>query len=156
MIEKHHHFSLPADLVEEQVTQLVMHLHIPPEWHERIMAYYLSHEGLGEFERKGYALRKELDRLKELYLGGHISKLEFDKDARSIVKELESLQPSSRPEAARILHLLSDWPSIWENMNGLEIRAVAGVVFDGLYFDQHRALQRAQAFQPFDGLLSLS
>jgi DNA invertase Pin-like site-specific DNA recombinase len=155
LINKHDHFALPASLVEQHVTQLVMRLHIPPEWYERVMAYYLSDDGMSEFERKGYGLRKEMERLSELYLGGHISKVEFDKEALRIGKELEKLQPSSRPEAVRILPMLRDWPSIWEKMNGLERRAIAGVVFDGLYFDQHGMLQKTAAFPPFDRLLSL-
>jgi hypothetical protein len=120
------------------------------------MAYYLSDDGMSEFERKGYGLRKEMERLKDLYLAGHISKVEFEKEALQVGGELERLQPSSAPAAAQMLPLLNDWPGIWEQMNGLERKALIGTMFGGLYFDKGGILQRIEAYPPFDQLLALS
>jgi DNA invertase Pin-like site-specific DNA recombinase len=153
LIEKHDHFALPAGLVEQQVTQLVMRFRIPPEWYERIMAYYLSDDGMSEFERHGYGLRKELDRMKDLYLGGHVSKVEFEKESLRIGKDLEKLQPSSRPDAVFILPMLRNWPSTWEKMNGLERKAVLGVMFDGLYFDRDGTLLNVSIHPPFENTI---
>jgi DNA invertase Pin-like site-specific DNA recombinase len=153
LIEKHDHFALPAALVEQQVTQLVMRLQIPPEWFECIMAYYLSDDGMSEFERKGYGLRKEMERLSELYLGGHISKVDFDKDALRISKELERLQPSSRSEAAQVLPMLKHFSVIWEKMNGLERKAVIGTMFEGLYFDREGTLANVSIYPPFENTI---
>jgi hypothetical protein len=153
LIEKHNHFAIPAGLVEQQVTQLVLRFQIPPEWYERIMAYYLSDDGMSEFERKGYGLRKELDRLKDLYLGRHINKVDFDKDALRIGKDLEQLQPSSRVEAAQVIPMLKDWPLIWEKLNGLERKIVITTIFNGIYFNEYGILRNYLAYPPFDLLL---
>ena len=156
LIEKHDHFSLPAGSAGQQVSEIITRLHIPPKWYERIMAYYLSDDGMSEFERKGYGLRKEMERLKDLYLAGHISKVEFEKEALRVGGELERLQPSSEPAAAQVLPLLKDWPVIWEQMNALERKALIGTMFGGLYFDKGGILQRIEAYPPFDQLLALS
>jgi hypothetical protein len=149
-MEKHDHFTIPGDLVEQQVVDLVTRLQIPTEWHERILAYYLSDDGMSEFERRGYGLRKEMERVRELFQAGQIDRLEFNQEARRIGEQLKSLKPAAYPEAVRILPLLKDWPSIWEKMNGLERRTVVGIVFGGLYFDRQGQLQRMTAYPPFD------
>ncbi len=154
LMDKHDHFAIPGDLVERQAVDLVKRLQIPPEWHERILAYYLSDEGMSEFERKGYGLRKEIERVRELFLAGHIDRLEFNQEALRIGEQLKSLKPAARPEAVRILPLLKDWPSIWEKMNGLERKAIIGTMFGGLYFEKQGILQRASLYPPFDCLLS--
>jgi hypothetical protein len=76
-----------------------MRLRIPMEWYEWITAYYLSDDGMSKFERKGYGLRREMKRLRELSLGSHISKVEFEKEAIRVGKGLERLQPSSHPQS---------------------------------------------------------
>ena len=47
-----HKPTLRADKMEEQVNELVNRLVIPPEWHEMIMVYYLSDNGMADFERE--------------------------------------------------------------------------------------------------------
>jgi len=155
LMDKHDHFAIPSDRVERQAVDLVKHLQIPPEWHERILAYYLSDDGMSEFERRGYGLRKEMERVRELFLAGHLDRLEFKQDAQRIGEQLRSLKPSARPEAVRILPWLKDRPSIWEKMNGLERRAILGVVFGGLYFDQDGVLANAAIYPPFDSIILL-
>jgi hypothetical protein len=85
-----------------------MRLRVPLEWYERIMAYYLSDDGMSEFERIGYGLRKEMERLRELYLGSHISEVEFEKEVLRVGKELERLQLSSHPQSKQIVTLLDN------------------------------------------------
>jgi hypothetical protein len=153
LMEKHDHFAIPGDLVEQQVLDLVTRLQIPLEWHERILAYYFSDDGMSEFERRGYGLRKEMERVRELFQAGQIDRLEFNQEARRIGEQLKSLKPVAYPEAVLILPVLKDRPSIWEKMIGLERRTMMGVVFDGLYFDHQGQLQRTTAYPPFDGIL---
>jgi DNA invertase Pin-like site-specific DNA recombinase len=153
LMEKHDHFAIPGDLVEQQVVDLVKRLQIPQEWHERILAYYLSNDGMSEFERKGYGLRKEMERVSELYRAGHIDRLEFNQEALRIGEQLKTLKPAAHPEAVRILPLLKDWPSIWEKMNGLEHKTVLGVIFGGLYIDRDGVLANSTIYPPFDSLI---
>lgn len=95
-----------------------------------------SYDGMSEFERRGYGLCKEMERVKELFQADQIDRLEFNQEALKIGEQLKSLRPAACLEAVRILPLLKDWPSIWEKMNGLERRTILGIVFGGLYFDR--------------------
>jgi DNA invertase Pin-like site-specific DNA recombinase len=156
LIQSHHHYAIPGELVERQVTELIKGLQIPPDWHERILAYYLSDEGMSEFERKGYGLRNEMEREKEMFRSGLSDKLIFEQEALRIVDQLNSLRPAACPDAARILPLLENWPFIWEKMNGLERRAILALVYGGLYFDNSGVLQKAEIYPPFDRLISTS
>jgi hypothetical protein len=116
-------------LVERQAVDLVKRLQILPEWHELIQAYYLSDNVLSDFEREAYGLLKDMGRMKELFLAGHIDQLEINQEALRIGDQLRSLKVVVRPEEARILPMLRDWPFIWEKMNGLELNAVLDVIF---------------------------
>ena len=128
---------------------------IPPDWHEAILAYYLSDDGLTEFEREGYNLRQSLKRHKELHLAGHISAAEYEQQARFITQRLEALKPSARPEAREILPLLTSFDVSWQSLANGEKRSLLGTLFAGLYFDHHGTLHRALAHEPFGELLGL-
>jgi len=156
LMEKHDHFAIPGDLVERQVVDLVKRLQIPLEWHERILAYYLSDDGMSEFERRGYGLRKEMERVRELFQAGQIDRLEFNQEALRIGGQLKRLKPAAHPEAVRILPLLNNWPSIWKKMNGLEQRIILRIVFGGIYFSETGLLKECEINSPFDRSLYLN
>jgi hypothetical protein len=42
---------------------------------------------------------------------------------------------------------------IWEKMNGLERKAVPGVMFDGLYFDRDETLSNVSIHPPFENTI---
>ena len=46
-------------LKQEQVHRMVNRLVIPHDWYETIMAYYLSNNGMADFERESYNLRAD-------------------------------------------------------------------------------------------------
>ena len=155
VLEKRH-ASLHADRLESQVNQLVSRLVIPLEWREATLAYYLSDDGMGEFEREGYNLRQSLKRYRDLYLQGHISKNDYDQQARFITHQLDALKPSASPEAREILPLLDVFPATWMQLNNGEKRAMLGTLFAGLYFDRDGELRHILAHEPFGELLGLS
>jgi hypothetical protein len=94
-----------------------------------------------------------MERVRELFQAGQIDRLEFNQESLRIGEQLKSLKPASHPEAARILPLLKDWPSIWEKMNGLERKVILGVVFGGLYFDRAGILANMAVYPPFDSII---
>ena len=149
------HASLRSDKIQSQVDALVTGLVIPKDWYEIIMAYYLTDEGMTEFEREGYNLRQSLQRYKDLYLKGDISKGEYEQQSRFIMGRLDAQKPLARPAAREILPLLEDFPSIWLALNAGEQRQLLSIVFAALYFDHTGRLRRVVANEPFDELLGL-
>lgn len=67
------HKSLRAEKLEAQVDALLSTLIIPQEWDDWIAAYYLSEDGMLDFERAGYSHRQELKQVQKLFVADQIS-----------------------------------------------------------------------------------
>jgi hypothetical protein len=156
LLARHTHSSLRAEQMEAQLQGLIEKLVIPTEWHEAVMAYYLSGEGLSEFEREGYNLRASLKRYRQLYLNGHMDQAEFDTQALHLGRQLQGLKPSASPEAQEILPHLQDFPQLWMQLTNGEKRNLLKMMFQVLYFDSQGELREAVAHAPFKELLGLS
>lgn len=149
------HKLLQAAKIEEQVDRLIARLVIPAGWNDWIVAYYLSEDGMAAFERAGYQHRQELQKLKDLYMAGHLSGPDFERQTRTLQNNLASLQPASKPEAQPILDELRLFVNVWKVMSNTEKRVLLDTIFAGLYFDRNGDLIRAVAYEPFDKLLDL-
>ncbi len=142
--------------MEAQLQGLIEKLIIPTEWYEAILAYYLSGEGLSEFEREGYNLRASLARYRQLYIKGHMDQAEFDTQALHIGRQLQGLKPSARSEAQEILPQLQSFPQLWMQLTNGEKRNLLKLMFQSLYFDSQGELREVGAHAPFKELLGLS
>jgi len=150
-----HTTNLRAKKVEAQVDHLISKFTIPESWYETIAAYYLSDDGMAEFERESYNLRQELNRAKELYSNGFISLADFQEKALTIGKSLESYQPSAQPEARDIVAMLNNFPNIWATINTTERKKLLKVMFLSIYFDPLSNIKLILAHEPFDRLLPI-
>jgi DNA invertase Pin-like site-specific DNA recombinase len=155
-LRKRHRANLRTSIVEEQINSLVESLVIPEEWYEGILAYYLSEDGMSEFEMQGYNMRQELARQRALFRQGHITQAEYEDAYLRINRYLEQFKPSVHPKAREVLPLLKDFPSIWRQMTLAEKRTLLQIMFTGLYFDAEGQLRKASANSPFDRLLGLT
>jgi len=150
-----HKANLRTEILEEQINQLVENMVIPEDWYEGILAYYLSDDGMSEFEMQGYNMRQELARQRALFRQGHITQAEYEEAYLRINRYLQQFKPSARPEAREVIPLLQDFAGIWRKMNLAERRAILQTMFTGLYFDAEGQLRKASANSPFDRLLGL-
>ncbi len=155
LLAAHTRSCLRAEQMETQLQDLIENLIIPTEWYEAIMAYYLSGEGLSEFEREGHNLRASLARYRQLYLNGHIGQAEFDTQALHLGRQLQGLKPSARTEAQGILPQLRDFPELWSQLTNGEKRNLLGRMFQVIYFDSQGKMQEVVAHAPFKELLGL-
>jgi hypothetical protein len=151
---KSHKPTLRADEMEEQVNKLVRRLVIPMEWYEMIMAYYLSNNGMADFERESYNLRQELSRYQDMYANGYVTQAQFKERAMMITKDLQKMKPSARAEAQVIQPLLKDFSTIWSQMTPSEQRAMLKTMFVALYFDGNAELKQVLANSPFDEFMA--
>ncbi len=147
--------TLRADKLESQIDQLVSRLVIPSAWDDWIAAYYLSDDGMAEFERAGYSYRQELKQLHRLFEAEQISRPEFERRVRSLQKKLNVLSPPSHPEASRVLDGYRVFGNVWSQLNDGEKRNMLATMFDSLFFDHDGRLVRAVAYEPFRNLLGL-
>lgn len=151
---KSHRSSLRHAEMEEQVDSLVKKLVIPEEWHDTILAHYLSKEGIRDFELQGYNLRQELARQRELYKLGHISSAEYEREYLRIDRQLRQLKPSIQPEARELIPMIKDFAGLWDRIRLTDKRALLQTMFAGLYFDKDGRLQKISAHSPFDSFFS--
>jgi hypothetical protein len=150
-----HSSTLRADQLEEQIHASVKGLVIPNEWFETIMAYFLSDNGMADFERESYNLRQELNRLKDMYSDGFMTQAQFRDRATAITRELQLMQPSAKPEARNIVSFLRDFPTTWGKMTSREQRILLKVMFEAMYFDENGNLRQSLTNAPFDSLLKV-
>jgi DNA invertase Pin-like site-specific DNA recombinase len=153
---KLHKSSWQSDMLKEQVNQLVEKFSIPSDWYELILAYYLSDDGMSEFEMQGYNMRQELARQRALFRQGHITQAEYEEAYLRIDRHLQQFKPSAQPEARKAEPLLKDFSDLWQQMNLIERRAILQAMFAGLYFDARHQLKKVLALSPFDRLLPVN
>jgi hypothetical protein len=150
------HKHLRADKLEAQADGLLSKLFIPHVWDDWIAAYYLTDDGMAEFERSGYKYRQELQQLGDLFESGHLSKPDLERRTRILQERLNSLKPALRPEAKNVIDGLRPFSDIWQKLLNTEKRLVLTSIFAGLFFNREGRLIRALAYEPFDALLGLS
>lgn len=155
IVDLHTTRYLSGDQLESEVDRLVANLKLTDEIKEKILAYFVSDEGLPAFERENFNLRQSLKRYQDLYKQGDISKAEYEEQAHFILQQLRSLKPSANPAVQEILPLLEDFPGNWSRMLPGEKRILLNIMFKGLYFDAQGKLRKILAYPPFDTLLGL-
>ena len=147
--------ALPADVLEKQVEDLILNMEIPEEWHERILAYAVSNEGLSEYKRKNYNLSTEFKKYKDLYSEGDIDTAEYTAKKMQISTELTNLKPSSNPDLHHLLPLLKDFPTLWKMLPQEVKQILLSVIFERIYFDGNGRIREVRAHAPFDAILNL-
>lgn len=150
-----HSTNLRAAQAEAQINRLLSQFSIPDSWNEMIAAYYLSDDGMAEFERESYNLRQELNRAKELYSNGFISLAQFQEKALTIGKSLETYQPTAQPQAREIVPLIKDFNKVWASLSAIEKKKLMKVMFLSIYFDTDSTMRLILAHEPFDRLLPI-
>jgi len=151
-----HRSVLQQKPLEDQINPLIGHLVIPSDWYDLIIVYYLSDQGMSEFELHSFNLRQELVRQRELFKRGHITQAEYEQAYVYIDRQLQKLKPSAQPEARGVIALLKDFGALWQQLTLVERRAILQTMFAGLYFDSQHQLRKVLAYGPFDRLLGLA
>ena len=155
IVDLHTTRYLSGDQLEYEVDRQLANIELTDEIKEKILAYFVSDEGLPAFERENFNLRQSLKRYQDLYKQGDISKAEYEEQAHFILQRLRSLKPSANPAVQEILPLLEDFPGNWSRMLPGEKRILLNIMFKGLYFDAQGKLRKILAYPPFDKLLGL-
>jgi DNA invertase Pin-like site-specific DNA recombinase len=149
------HKYLNTDKLEDQINRLIARLVIPRDWEDLIAAYFLSDDGMAEFERVGYAYRDELRQLGVLYKAGSISGPDLERQTRLLSEKLVNLKPSVKPESKDVVGELRPFIDLWSRLDNQEKRTLLDIIFAGLYFDRDGRLIRALAYEPFAKILDL-
>ncbi len=148
--------NLKAQELETGIDAIVSKLAIPPEWQERIMAYYLSDDGINEYKRKRSNLQSEIQRYQTQHLEHLIDDATLKTQMVRIGQELANLTPQNSSRAAHIKPLINDFESLWKKLSPGDRRSILKIIFDRIYIDSTGSIREMRAHAPFDKLLSLS
>jgi DNA invertase Pin-like site-specific DNA recombinase len=155
LIKQHQKRTLEGAPLLEQVEQLLEKLIIPVEWHERILAFYLSDEGLNEFDRLGRNLSAELEDCRAMYRRHVMDEAEFDQHYRRISAQMNMLRPSADPQARAILPRLDNFKALWDEMSHAGRRALLEDIFVDIFFDSQERLRGYRLHEPFKPLFGV-
>jgi DNA invertase Pin-like site-specific DNA recombinase len=147
-------YSVRAETIEGQVDAIVQRLKIPDEWRERIAAYYLSDEGMLEYERQRHNLTQSIQHSAFLLRSGFISQKEFEEDNTRFVQRMSRLSPRANAAAAPALAMLDDFTALWGRLTAEQRKRLLETMLAAAYFDGPR-LVKIVANAPFDKLLAL-
>ena len=149
------HRTLRADRLESQVDLLVSRMTIPQSLDIWIAAYYLSNDGMAEFERAGYGYRQDLKKVQKLYVADQIAQPEFERRTRILQEKLNASLPTAHPDAARVLGEYRSFAKVWRQLDDGQKRTILDIMFAALYFDHNGKLIRAVAYEPFREAMGL-
>jgi hypothetical protein len=149
------HRTLRADKVEWQVDQLVSRIDLPRSLDGWIAAYYLSNDGMAEFERAGYGYRQELKSVQKLYVADQIDHPEFERRSRILQEKLNASLPTAHPDAASLLAEYRPFAKVWRQLDDGQKRTMLDIMFAALYFDSSGKLIRVVAYEPFREAMGL-
>lgn len=145
---------LAADL-EKKVNRLVTCLEIPPDWHERILAYTVHTDGMYRFQRERYNLQAAFQKQIKLFELGVIDETKLRSEKLRITNALAELSPANTPDTPEYQALLGDFGVLWQRMTPTEQHGILQIVFAQVYFDSHGTLREAHAYAPFSQLLEI-
>ena len=124
-------------------------------WYEESLAYFISEEGMSEFERKRSNLAQGIYHAAELLKSGIITRAEFEAEKTRFEERLARLRPSVQSEAQLAMPLLHDFAALWQQMTPAEHKGMLQCMLVGAYFDGLN-LKHVIANEPFDQLLDLT
>ena len=129
--------NVPAEHIEAQVVHWLASLQLPPDWRERARRLVLSLKEQENLAQQEQVLRLRLERLKELYLAGDISREEYQQEKRRTNGALANLVPGELSAILGVGELLANFSQKWEEAKSLQKKhellrgAVAGARVKG-------------------------
>jgi hypothetical protein len=94
--------SAYLDPIEAQLGDYLAEFHIPDDYQSKILTFYESvRRSLDDVESAKSRLETRLQRIRELYSWGDLSREQYLEEKDHIQRELKSLERRSRTQAAR-------------------------------------------------------
>jgi DNA invertase Pin-like site-specific DNA recombinase len=156
LIAAHSSTTIRGDRIDKSLDELVSKLTLPQEWNEMIMAFYGGDEKMIEYERQSKNLTQELERYRDFYREGQITKADYIEQVMVIEEELNDLKLSIQPDAEEILPMLQDFSALWSKMTVTEKRGLLEIMTALSLAECDGKISTFVANSPFDKLLGMS
>ena len=136
--------SCYADVIEDQIGELLSGFAVPDGEQSRLLAawrYYQSRDTGTAVERT--RLRSRLDRLKELYLDGHVEKAAYQAERAAVADKLAALPTEGNQDTNagdRLAAFLSDVAGAWSVATPTERNKLARQLFASVVVSNRTAV----------------
>ena len=113
--------SALLEVYEEQIAEYLSTFHIPPDYQSRILdAHRKLQSAYDNTDSEGAKWEAQLERIKNLYKWGDISREEYLKEKEGIKKELKALTPveSQAQNLDKLAKFLANIAQAWEEATG--------------------------------------
>jgi site-specific DNA recombinase len=146
-----------ADVVDEQVGELIKRLWLPDDWRQRLEELSQHREEQDQIEGQRRYLQSKLRRLRDLYLEGDYAKGEYQRLKATLQAELDALQEPETPEVEQAGATLEALADAWQ---GADVRLRAEMlrtIFQEIVIDvANRQLVCVRPHRPFAILLRMN
>jgi site-specific DNA recombinase len=125
------------DVYEAQVVADLAHFQLPDQWQQAIVdqaAADRSSEEHGDSQRQ---LRARLERLKELYAWGDLTREQYQTERDAVERELARLTPPAdrSAELSRLAAYVASLPAAWADAEPAQRNALATLIYDEVWVD---------------------
>ena len=148
--------TVPMDVIDDQVGELVKRLQLPDDWRERLAELAGHQEDREQVESKRRYIEGKLRRLREVYVDGDLSRGEYDRRRAMLKAELDTLQVPDTPEIEQAGETLESLGQEWASAPKRYQRDMLRVIFEAVFVDvQGRRLVCVKPWPQFAPLFRL-
>lgn len=129
------------DVYEEQLLADLAAFHLPADWQQAILDDAVRDDGARDnVEQQRRLLSGRLERLKDLYGWGDLTREQYQSERQTIERELTRLVPRSEPTAQITLlaEYVRDLPRAWTDADHEQRNRLASTIYEGIWVDGPR------------------
>jgi hypothetical protein len=146
--------SARLDGYEEQINEYLKTFHIPEDYQKRILEdHYKLQSAYADNSREKARLEARIQRIKELYKWGDITKEEYAKEKAQIQKELKALTPAENITQCleKLAKFLANVAHAWEEATQEQRNKLARCLFREIWLKDKQviAVKPQPEFEPF-------
>jgi hypothetical protein len=127
--------SIRADLLEEQLSELIGDIHLPDAWRHRIEELAGNTDQREAVLREREQLQERLRRLKQMYRDLVLDDTEYRRTLEDLQSRMAGLVLPNNPHIVRAGEYLETLGPLWREATLAEQRDIARVLFKAVYLD---------------------
>jgi len=125
-----------ASEAEAALRRRLQALSVPPDWRQHVRAMIPeARPDAGSVEESRRHFEEQLDRLKQLYIAGDISRRNYKRKKGNLQGRLAALDPLQMPALQQAADLLENLTVVWEEADPAKEKQIAHTLLAAVYLD---------------------
>ena len=127
--------SIKGQVIEDQASLIFAYFTLRDDWVDWVIENYLDKSDLAEGLRRREALAQKIDRARDLYLKGDLSKERYDRIKSNADAEIATLYIPEIDDAVKASQLVTDLGALWSAASAGQRNRLLRSVLDAIYVD---------------------